>query len=135
MYRGHKCIGEVALIVGVVAGGCNGQPAHGQVEGTVRVEGKPLCGVQVLFYPDARGQRSVGFTDQQGHYRIATEAIQGQPSREGAALGNYRVVLSEMPRSRTANAGAAGVKTGKRSAEVDGASTGDESMNAPPSEG
>lgn len=61
------------------------------VEGTVKLDGKPLGNAYVQFVPDEPGIKapgSSGFTDENGHYRLTRE--DGEP---GALVGNHRVVL------------------------------------------
>jgi hypothetical protein len=83
----------VALaVVGLLAvAGCGGDPRLEPVEGTLRLNGKPLANVQVEFLPEANGPRSRGVTDQDGHYRLATD---GQKS--GATVGSHRVLLYDL---------------------------------------
>lgn len=62
------------------------------VQGTVTVDGKPLAGAVVVFLPafsDA-GTHSVGETDRDGVYKLATLY---QP---GAGVGDYRVIVSHV---------------------------------------
>jgi hypothetical protein len=74
----------------LTAGGCGGS-APAPVEGTLRMNGKPLGNVQVEFLPEANGPRSTGVTDQTGHYTLTT--LDGRP---GALVGRHRVVLSDL---------------------------------------
>jgi hypothetical protein len=61
------------------------------VEGTAKLDGKPLGNAYVQFVPDEQGVKapgSSGFTDENGHYSLHREG--GEP---GAVVGNHRVVL------------------------------------------
>jgi len=61
------------------------------VEGTVKLDGKPLGNVHVQFVPDEPGVKvsgSTGITDEKGHYRLSRE--NGEP---GAVVGKHLVVL------------------------------------------
>ena len=51
--------------------GCsgNGRPALGHVEGEVTLDNKPLANATVSFKPQT-GKRSVGITNQGGHYEL-----------------------------------------------------------------
>jgi hypothetical protein len=63
------------------------------VEGELKLRGKPLAGVMVCFVPDAEagtpGPRSTGWTDEQGHYRLKCDT----PYKPGAVAGKHRVVV------------------------------------------
>src|SRR5205823_9218165 len=70
------------------------------VEGTVKLDGKPLGNVHVQFVPDEPGVKapgSTGITDENGHYRLNRE--DGEP---GALVGKHLVVFQ---RGREANRG------------------------------
>jgi hypothetical protein len=61
------------------------------VEGTVKLDGRPLGNVHVQFVPDEPGVKvagSTGITDEMGHYRLSRE--NGEP---GALVGRHLVVL------------------------------------------
>jgi hypothetical protein len=75
--------------------GCEGPP-FAKVEGHITFQGQPLQDVQVLFYPDAGGPRSVGFTDENGYYQLSTEAIQRSSAQEGLLVGTHHVCLKDM---------------------------------------
>lgn len=62
-----------------------------EVSGTVRMDGKPAGGVQVVFQPsDSSRPRAIAQTDKEGRYRLGR---QGPGNRQGAASGKYRVQL------------------------------------------
>ena len=72
--------------------GC-GEPGIGAipVQGTVKVDGKPMEGVMVIFHPDSEGGRAAaGRTDANGVYKLTTE-IAG----DGALAGSYKISLSK----------------------------------------
>jgi hypothetical protein len=84
------CSVGLALLLG---GGCSGpQVEFAEVQGKVMLDGKPLVGVQVTFYPETAGKETLplarGKTDTAGKYSLAT--LDGQP---GAAVGKHRVVV------------------------------------------
>src|SRR5262249_44386685 len=96
-----------------------------KVEGRVTYQGQPLRNVQVLFYPDAGGSRSVGFTDENGHYQLSTEAIQRSSAREGVLVGTHHVCLKDTQvfvKNRPAQGDALGSK-GVRSRAAEKAKT------------
>ena len=75
--------------------GCSDPAPPATVEGTLRLNGKPLDNCLVTFFPessrDAKLAYSAGLTDQQGVFRLRTSAQQ-----EGAALGTHRVTVLDM---------------------------------------
>ncbi len=80
------------LVIGLCAlAGCNRGPQMAEVEGTVTLKGKPLERVQVEFYPEREGPRSIAVTDQQGHYVLMADG-----DRVGAAVGPHKVVLRDL---------------------------------------
>lgn len=78
----------VGLVVLAVAGaGCGLRIT--EVSGTVRIDGKPAKGLQVVFQPEQEGlPRALAATDAQGVYRLGRQGP-GKPS--GAAAGKYVV--------------------------------------------
>lgn len=86
----------LALLGGVLTlTGCSRGPQLGQVEGDVRLNGKPLANVMVKFEPDvnqgAKGPSSWAITDDKGHYRLTCEN-----KKEGAVVGWHKVVLEDL---------------------------------------
>lgn len=94
----------------LLAAGCGDDgPAFGEVEGVVRVRGRPLAGVEVAFLPDpARnpgdGRRSSAVTDADGRYRLACD-LSGRP---GAMVGFHRVCVYDITAWANAEAPGAG---------------------------
>ena len=81
------------LAVFLVAGSGCGKALvfNDSVEGTVKLDGKPLGNAHVQFLPDEPGIKapgSSGITDDNGHFRLTRE--DGEP---GALVGNHLVVL------------------------------------------
>jgi hypothetical protein len=65
-----------------------------EVSGTVTLDGKPLSGVTVTFYPvaeksDAQAAHSIGTTDASGAYTLSTA-----DGRKGAVVGKHKVVVN-----------------------------------------
>lgn len=82
----------VAVAVGMLAAtGCGGGPRLAEVEGTVKQKGKALDRVVVEFWPEGNGPRSIGTTDEQGHFVLTTD----DGKRPGALVGKHRVVLHD----------------------------------------
>lgn len=68
-------------------------PVYGDIEGRVSRGGVPLEHVEVVFFPEQNGSRSVGLTDKDGRFETTTDGIQNHPAHQGALVGKYRVVL------------------------------------------
>ncbi|WP_437202287.1 hypothetical protein [Planctomicrobium sp. SH664] len=78
--------------VATSAAGCGGhkdRPELGKVQGTVTLDGTPLPGVLVAFYPET-GRCSGGYTDDKGHYELVYLR-----DVKGAKLGVHRVMITE----------------------------------------
>lgn len=73
--------------------GCGGRdlPDLAPVSGTVTLDGQPLSGVLVSFYPQSGGRPGTGVTDEQGHYELMY--VDGE---EGTKLGPSRVEVTMM---------------------------------------
>lgn len=65
------------------------------VEGVLLKGGRPMDNMKVEFYPDREsgviGPRSFGVTDEQGRFRLQTDA-----GADGAVVGKHRVVLIDV---------------------------------------
>src|SRR5580692_1353697 len=72
---------------------CTRGPAYGEIACRVTQAGKPLDQVEVIFFPDGPGPRSSGHSDANGFCIARTDAVQTRQEREGAPIGNYKVVL------------------------------------------
>ena len=77
--------------------GCSGDGKVGRVTGTVHLDGKPLEGAMVTFYPQnegggmSRGSASMGRTDAQGKYELVYNR-----STTGAEIGEHLVYVETM---------------------------------------
>jgi hypothetical protein len=94
IWAGGVAISLVALV------GCSKQSsALTEVSGTVTLDGKPLSGVLVTFYPvsavstDARRAYSKGTTDESGKFTLTCE-----DGRPGAVTGKHKVTV-DWPRN------------------------------------
>ena len=62
------------------------------VEGTVKLDGKPLDRIMVEFWPESEGPRSFGETDSEGHFVLTTD----DGKREGAAVGSHKGLVKDV---------------------------------------
>ena len=78
--------------------GCGRHPPPATVEGTLRLNNKPLDNCLITFLPEpgqgAKGPHSTGVTDRQGAYRVRFDSRQ-----EGAAVGRHRVTVQDLSAS------------------------------------
>jgi len=87
-----RCYFLLLVLAPFFAAGCGRGPAMSEVEGTVKVKGQPVDGIQVEFWPDADGPRSRGTTDGQGHFVLSTD----DGLKKGAVVGKHRVILTDV---------------------------------------
>ncbi|HKB04365.1 MAG TPA: carboxypeptidase-like regulatory domain-containing protein [Gemmataceae bacterium] len=85
------------VLVGLVvaASGCGpADDGRAPVTGTVSLDGAPLAGVTVAFFPEpgSPGQGGFGRTDAQGRYEIAYDF-----TGKGLVPGKYRVTVVKTP--------------------------------------
>jgi hypothetical protein len=77
------------MFVGLSLPGCGGapddRPELGEVEGTIKMDEKPLVGASVEFQPES-GRPSTATTDEEGHYELSF-----RPGVPGAAVGKHKV--------------------------------------------
>lgn len=84
-------LGWLLLVVGCFGCG-DGRPVAHPTSGTVAVDGRPLEGVELIFYPQAAPPSDVrvpnprAVTDAEGHFEVST-----YEGRDGAPAGEYRV--------------------------------------------
>jgi hypothetical protein len=97
------------VLAAAAAGGC-GQPlVSAEVNGTVTLDGTPLAGVTVAFFPQTEGVDphlvGQGTTDGAGRYTLG-----GTGALPGAVVGSNRVIVrpAKTPRSPGAAAAALG---------------------------
>ena len=90
-----------ALLCVAIFVGCNdgmeGKIKTEYVEGIVTLDGSPLSGAAVTFYPvDTAGKPAFGSTDDTGKYQLTTD---GGADFKGALPGEYKVTIvkKQMP--------------------------------------
>ena len=75
--------------------GCARDSPPATVEGTLRLDGKPLDNCLITFLPEpgqeARRRHSTGLTDRHGFYRLRCDDQQA-----GAATGRHRVTVQDL---------------------------------------
>lgn len=71
---------------------CDSGPTLAEVEGTLTLKGKPLDKIQVEFWPESSGPRSMGTTDSQGRFTLITD----DGKRKGAVVGWHKIVLKDV---------------------------------------
>ena len=80
------------LIISMAAG-CGGSPNDmpelGTVSGTLTLDGKPISGATISFYPLGGGRSAAGLSDEQGNY-----SLQYNSSTTGAPVGEHEVTIT-----------------------------------------
>jgi hypothetical protein len=78
-----------------MATGCSSRPAVGEVEGVVKIGGKPQPRLRIQFMPDplkgTSGPISTGTTDENGRFKLTCA-----DGRAGAIVGTHRIVITDM---------------------------------------
>ena len=83
-----------AIILCLIAVGCDSGPKLVPASGTVTLKDKPIPGADVIFVPDAGGGPVIGRTDEEGKFSLTTD---GKP---GAYAGSYKVALTAVRQIR-----------------------------------
>ncbi len=96
MIRGKYWLTIVSLALALLPlSGCGRDKSSATVEGTLRLNGKPLENCLVTFLPESgqeeSGPHSTGYTDQQGVYRLRFADQQ-----EGVVVGRHRVTIQDL---------------------------------------
>lgn len=89
--RESKLCACAVVLAGLVGCGDAG-PKMAEVEGTLKLKGKPLDKIQVEFWPVAGAPRSMGVTDAQGRFALTTD----DGKRTGARVGTHKIVLKDV---------------------------------------
>jgi hypothetical protein len=88
------------LLLPLLLVGCGSGPKTVPVSGRVTMDKKPLANASITFSPtdpdpkNAAGLESAGQTDSDGRYSLKMT----QSNKEGAAVGSYKVRISQIER-------------------------------------
>lgn len=95
MLNRFLCVGSLVAACALVGCGDDGA-TDGQavfpVSGNVKMSGSPLADATVAFVGDGEQPTATATTDADGNYELTT-----YESGDGAAEGNYKVVISKSP--------------------------------------
>ena len=93
MSNSRCLVSYVAFFTGLVSlAGCGGSSFDlAAVEGTVKLDGKPLEKIMVEFWPQSDGPRSFGETDSEGRFKLKTD----DGKNDGASVGSHKVILKD----------------------------------------
>jgi hypothetical protein len=91
MKKKHGLMTFAAMIVLALSLGCGSRelPELAPVTGKVTLDGDPLPGLLVSFYPEGGGRPGTGTTDVEGNYELTYVA-----GEEGTKLGRSRVEVT-----------------------------------------
>jgi hypothetical protein len=97
MLKMRRPVGRLVefLTLAILTAGCGG-PKMSNVEGVITLDGTPLPNVQVVFVPEPGGPEGVGNaegkSDSAGHFELRSSG----GTLDGAAVGKYRVILTDL---------------------------------------
>lgn len=85
----------MSLLVVFCVSGCGGSkyPPTFKTTGTVTLDGKPIEGATVSFYPDGTNKPANGETDSRGQYQMSSFN-----QNDGATVGSFRVTIQKQPK-------------------------------------
>jgi hypothetical protein len=87
-----QAAGALLLVASLAASGCSDGPKFAEVTGTLKAGNKPLENVQVEFWPEVSGPRSIGVTDKDGRFTLRSD----DGKHSGAVVGSHRVALVDL---------------------------------------
>jgi hypothetical protein len=92
----------IALVLG--CSGSAAAPGTVKAAGTVKLNGAPLAGAQVTFYPASADVTlaSQAATDDSGHYELQTH-VGGGKFKPGVAPGKYTVSITKLDTANVKN--------------------------------
>ena len=84
------------LAILAAASGCSKSVPVAEVNGVIKMDGKPMPYIKIMFMPDSvkktLGPISSGLSDDQGRFKLTCE-----DGRQGAVIGWHKVVVFEGP--------------------------------------
>lgn len=103
----HTPISAIGLFTIALVLGCSGSaaaPGTVKAAGTVKLNGAPLAGAQVTFYPASADAAlsSQAVTDDAGHYELQTH-VGGGKFKPGIAPGKYTVSVTKLDAANVKN--------------------------------
>jgi hypothetical protein len=87
-----RIVSVVCVLTAIALSGCSDSPTFAEVSGTLTAKGKPLGNVQVEFWPEVSGPRSIGVTDKDGKFTLTSD----DGKRSGAVVGSHKVVIVDL---------------------------------------
>lgn len=101
------------VLLGAVCG-CSTKASNAiKVSGTVTLDGVPLGGAKVTYYPSSGEAPATGFTDNAGRFTLSTFDLKTLQSMDGALPGDYKATVEMMPAPAGRNpANGEGLKAG-----------------------
>ena len=94
-----------AVLLGSACG-CGTQANHSvNVSGVVTLDGVPLPGAKVTYYPASGGSPALGVTDGAGKFELTTFDTKTLKSTNGALPGEYKVTVEMVPAAGGRNPG------------------------------
>lgn len=88
----YRWIAFLAFTFVLVVVGCKKGPAMAEVEGVIKVKGKPVDKIHVEFWPTGSAPRSMGMTDENGRYTLKSD----DGKYVGAVVGSHKIVLRDL---------------------------------------
>src|SRR5262249_45912258 len=92
------CWGMPALVLFGTASGCGTKRSNLiKVSGVVTLEGEPLSGAKVTYYPASGDAPSLGVTNKAGRFELTTFDMKTRETNDGALPGEYKVTVEMQP--------------------------------------
>lgn len=88
MHCRNSLFRTLMVLIAATTIGCDSGPKLIGVGGTVKYQGKPVPGADVVFTPDAGGAFALGRSDEEGKFTLATDG------KSGALVGSYKVAVT-----------------------------------------
>jgi hypothetical protein len=103
--RKASCLATLAALVFGAATGCGTKASNSvKVVGIVSLDGAPLEGAKVTYYPSSGDAPPMGVSDSSGRFELSTFDMKTRESTDGALPGEYKVTV-EIPNPSGRNPG------------------------------